>query len=111
MRPSRDLTVYLTSSFRLRFSDWRTCQGTLHRLNQLSGSNGLLEKGEGTQPQRLGFDIRPPKCRDDDNRQFRQGTGKRQNAAPTEHWHPQVCDDQEIGRASCRERVEDKGGE
>src|SRR5947199_121697 len=62
MRPSRDLTVYLTSSFRLRFSDWRTCQGTLHRLNQLSGSNGLIEKGEGTHPHRLGFDIRPPKC-------------------------------------------------
>src|SRR5438034_9812056 len=35
----------------------------------------------------------PAKCRDDDNRQFRQGTGKRQNPAPTEHRHPQVSDD------------------
>src|SRR5437773_6089916 len=92
MRPSRDLTVYLTSSFRLRFSDWRTCQGTLHRLNQLSGSNGLLEKGEGTQPQRLGFDIRPPKCRDVDNGHFRRGTARRKNAAPTKLCIRRVCD-------------------
>src|SRR5438067_540054 len=52
-----------------------------------------LQKGEGPQAQRLSFDIRPAKCRDDDNRQFRQGTGKRQNPAPTEHRHPQVSND------------------
>src|SRR6266480_8155520 len=94
MRPRQDLTVYLTSSSSLCFSSWRLCQSTLHHLDQLSGSDGLLEKGEGPQAQRLSFDIRPPKCRDDDNRQFRQGTSQRQNAAPTEHWHPQVGDNQ-----------------
>src|SRR6266496_1469704 len=92
MRPRQDPTVYLTSSSSLCFSGWRSRQSTLHHFYQLSSSNRLLEKGEGPQTQRLSFDIGLPKCRDDDNRQFRQGTGQRQNAAPTEHWHPQIGD-------------------
>src|SRR5206468_11012350 len=48
----------------LCFSDGWSCQGTLHHVNQLSGSDGLLEKGEGTQAQRLSLDIRPAECRD-----------------------------------------------
>src|SRR4029077_3621667 len=93
IRPSQGLTVYLTSLSGLCFSD-RPCQGTLHHVKQLSPSPRLLKKGEGTQAQRLSLDIRPSKCRDDDNRQFRQSTGNGQNTASTEHRHPQVSDDQ-----------------
>jgi hypothetical protein len=71
-----DVIIYLC------FSGWRSRQSTLHHFYQFSSSNGFLENGERPQAQRLSFDIRPPKCRDDDNRQFRQGTGHAKTPRP-----------------------------
>ena len=72
----------------------RLRQGTPYYFKQFGGGNRLLQKGKGTEAERLSFDISPAKCGDDDNRQFRQGTRQRQNPASTEHRHPQVSDDQ-----------------
>ncbi|PYK16599.1 MAG: hypothetical protein DME55_11875 [Verrucomicrobia bacterium] len=72
----------------------RRLDRTRYRINQFGGGNWLLEKGKGAQLERLRFDLRTAKCRDNNDWQFGQRAGKRQNAAPTERWHPQVSNDQ-----------------